>query len=132
MASSIDSLVASIDTRAVWLIVNNRPWRGAYSRDALRSARLWVRVHSAISSHLSCCSSQVTRGGIGAGGFDVGAGGSGVVGNAGVGAGAGTGVGEGAGAGAGTGVGAGAEAGAATLGIGAGIGTWISSGGTSG
>ena len=77
------------------------------------------QASSRISTHPSCANSRLMRGGIGAGEFDIGVGGTGVV-DAGVGAGAGMGVGVGAGAGAG---GAGAEAGAATMGTSVGIDT---------
>ena len=103
------SPLSNIDTRATWS--NGIPWRRAYSRNASHIA--WVSPHvvPVISSFRSCASSRLTRGGIGAGKFDIGTGG-GDVGDAGVGAGAGTGVGDGAGAEAG---GTGAGAGAATL-----------------
>ena len=110
------SPLSNIDTKVAWS--NVRPWRWAYSRDALRIARVSPRVLPGISTYLSCDSSRLTRGGIGAGEVDIGTGGGGV-GGSGVGAGAGTGVGDGAGAGAG---GTGAGAGAVTLGIGVDIG----------
>ncbi|CAM9558115.1 unnamed protein product, partial [Ascophyllum nodosum] len=64
-----------------------RPWRWAYSRDASRSARVSPRVPSGIFTYPSYSNSRITRGGIGAGGFDTDAGGGGVVGDASVGAG---------------------------------------------
>ena len=88
----------------------------AYSRDVSRIARISSRVLPGISTYSSWVSLRLTRGGICAGGFDIGIGGGGVV-VAGVGAGAGTRVGDGAGAGEG---GTGAGAGAATLGTGIG------------
>ena len=74
--SSLDaSPFASIDTIAAWS--SGIPWRWAYSRDASRSARVSPRVLPTISTYPSCSSSRLTRGGIGAGEFDVGVGGGG-------------------------------------------------------
>ena len=113
----ISSHFPNIYTRAAWS--NGRLWRWAYSCDASRIARVSPRALPGISTYPSCASPWLTRGGIGAGKFDIGTGG-GDVGGAGVGAGAGTGVGDGSGAGEG---GTGAGAGVATLDIGVGIGT---------
>ena len=79
---------------------NGRPWRWAYFREALRSARVSPRVLPDISTYPSCANSWLIHGGIGARELDIDVGGGGVVGE-GVGAGAGTGVGVGVGAGAG-------------------------------
>ena len=79
---------------------NGRPWRWAYSRDALRSARVSPRVFPGISTQPSYENSRLIHGGIRAGEFDIGVGDGGIV-DEGIGAGAGTGVGVGAGAGAG-------------------------------
>ena len=49
------------------------------SRDASRNARLSPCVLPGISTHPSCSNSRLTRGGIGAGEFDVGVGGGGSV-----------------------------------------------------
>ena len=92
------SLFSSIDTMAPWS--NGRPWRWAYSREALRSARVSLRVLPGISTYPSCANSRLMHGGIGARELDIGVGGGDVVGE-GVDAGAGTGVGVGADAGAG-------------------------------
>ena len=75
--SSVASPFSSIDTIAAWF--NGRPWRWAYSRDALRSARVSPRVLPHISTYPSFFNSRPTRGGIGAGEFDVGVGGGGSV-----------------------------------------------------
>ena len=111
------TLIPIIDTKAAWS--NGRPWRWGYSRDASCIARVSPRVLPGISTYPSCANSRLTRGGIGAGEFDIYIGGGGV-GDAGVGAGSGTGIGDRAGAGAGN-TGAGADA--ATLVTGVGIGT---------
>ena len=95
--SLVASPFASIDTMAAWS--NGIPWRWAYSRDASRNARVSPRVLPGISIYPSYSNSRLTRGGIGAGEFDVGVGGGDSV-AAGVGAGE---VAKGAGYGAATG-----------------------------
>ena len=92
------TLVSSIDIMTAW--PNGRPWRWAYSREALRSGRVSPRVLPGISTYPSCATSRLMHGGIGARELDIDVSGGGVVGE-GVGAGPGTGVGVGAGAGAG-------------------------------
>ena len=94
---------ASIDTIAAWS--DGIPWRWAYSRDASRNARVSPRVLPGISTYPSYFNLRLTRGGIGAGEFDVGVGGDGSV-SAGAGAG---GVATGAGDGAATGTDCGME-----------------------
>ena len=69
----VASPFASIDIITAW--PNGRPWRWAYSRDASRSARVSPRVLPGISMYPSYSNSRLTRGGIGAGEFDVGVGG---------------------------------------------------------
>ena len=82
--SLVDSLFASIDTIAAWSYC--RPWRWAYSRDALRSAQVSPSVLLGISTYSSYSNSRLTCGGIGAGEFDIGVGGgSGVAAGAGAG-----------------------------------------------
>ena len=111
--SLVASPFASIDTIAAWS--NGIPWRWAYSRHASRNARVSPRVLPSISTYPSCSNSRLTRGGIGAGGVDVGVGGGGSIAT---------------GAGAG-GVATGAGDRAAT-GSDCGMGTWISLGGSVG
>ena len=75
--SLVASPFASIDTIAAWS--NGRPWRWAYSRDASHNARVSPRVLPGISTYPSYSNSRLTRGGIGAGEFNVGVGGGGSV-----------------------------------------------------
>ena len=75
--SLVASSFASINTIAAWS--NGIPWRWAYSRDASRNVRVSPRVLPGISTYPSCSNSRLTRGGIGAGEFDVHVGGGGSV-----------------------------------------------------
>ena len=100
---SVDSRVASIDTRAAYSIVSTRPWRWAYSRDASRIARVSQHILQGIFTYPLCSILRLTHGGIGAGGVDIDAGG-GVAADAGAG-------------------GAGADAGGAVTGTDFGMGT---------
>ena len=67
--SLVASPFASIDTIAAWS--NGRPWRWAYSCDALRSARVSPRILPGISTYPSYSNSRLTRGRVGAGEFDI-------------------------------------------------------------
>ena len=64
-----------VDTRGACFIVDSRPWRCAYFCDASRIARVSRGVLWIISTVLSFSDSRLTRGGIGAGDFDIGVGG---------------------------------------------------------
>ena len=75
--SLVASPFANIYTIAAWS--NGIPWRWAYSRDASRNARVSPRVLPGISTYPSYSNLRLTRGGIGAGEFDVGVGGGGSV-----------------------------------------------------
>ena len=75
--SLVASPFASIDTIAAWS--NGRIWRWAYSRDVSHNARVLPRVLPGISKYRSYTISWLTRGGIGAGEFDVGVRGGGSV-----------------------------------------------------
>ena len=75
--SLVASPFASIDTISAWS--NSIPWRWVHSRDASRNARVSPRVLPGISTYPSYSNSRLTRGGIGAGEFDVGVGGGGSV-----------------------------------------------------
>lgn len=89
ITSWIDSRFANINTSVAWSIVDKRSSRCVYFRDALRIARVSLRVHPSLPSYPSYCSSRLMRVGavIGTGAVTrSGAGASG-----GVGAGAGTG-----------------------------------------
>ena len=68
-------VVASIDTIAAWS--SGRPWRWAYSRDASLNIMVSPRVLPGISTYPSYTNSRLTRGGIGAGEFDIDVGGGG-------------------------------------------------------